>query len=86
MTGEALQIIGEIGHVRLEPGDVLIVTCPHAITREAHARIQQTVASIFAGHKVIVVDSGVRIEVAREAPPQKTTEETDYDMDRYSAR
>lgn len=83
---EALQIIGEIGHVRLEPGDVLLITCPRAITSEMHARIRQAVEAVFAGHRCLVVDNGMKIEVAREAPPQKSTEESDYDMDRYSAR
>jgi hypothetical protein len=88
---QALQIIGEIGHVKLEPGDILIVTTRLILTAEAHSRIRQTVESIFAGHKCIVVDSSMTIEVAREvatkSPQQeRSQDEIDYDMDRYSAR
>lgn len=65
MSDEALKIIGEIQHVRLEPDDVLIVTCPGRISDEMYTRVSATMSRLFAGHPVVVLDEGVRLEVAR---------------------
>ena len=65
MSEEALKIIGEIQHVRLEPDDVIVVTCRMPITDEMYRRIEAGVKSVFSGHRMIILDRGVRMEVAR---------------------
>ncbi|AMS41217.1 NADAR family protein [Aminobacter aminovorans] len=67
IDSKQFNIIGDIGHVRLEPGDVIVVTSPRQLPAQAMNIIRQQVGSIFAGHKCVVLDAGMKFEVARPA-------------------
>jgi hypothetical protein len=51
--------------LRLEPGDVLVLTCPDPLTFERAETLRARVKQEFPGHKVIVIDSGGSLGVVR---------------------
>lgn len=66
---EGLKIVGEIGSLRLEPDDVLIFRTPDILSDENYRRLNDSLRKVFPGHKVLFLEEGASIEVARKAPP-----------------
>lgn len=73
MADEALKIIGEIQHVRLQPGDVIIANCNDILSVEQQQRLRQFVIDVFPDHKVIVLDKRVSLNVARREPASEVS-------------
>ncbi|WP_192246177.1 hypothetical protein [Mesorhizobium silamurunense] len=62
----ALQIVGEIGKIALQPGDVLVVSCPMAISIATRDLIAETIARVFPGYSSLLLSDGAKLEVARQ--------------------
>lgn len=62
---EGLRIVGEIQHVRLHPGDVIVITVAEHLTVESAGMIRRHVERVFPDHASLVLDAGMRLEVAR---------------------
>lgn len=82
---ETLKIIGEIGKISLQPGDVMVITSPVSIGVDACHRMIKQVTAIFPGHQVIFLDSGVKIEVARTASARRVYLDLDGVMADFDA-
>jgi hypothetical protein len=51
--------------LRLEPGDVIVYKAQRALTQDTQAWIQETLASTFPGHKVVILDDRGDLTVVR---------------------
>lgn len=56
---------GEIHVLRLQPGDVLVLTADYDITWAEADRIRQTLMYKFPDHEVVVLSPGLELSVAR---------------------
>ena len=59
-----LTVAGDVQRLALQPGDVVIVRVSEHISVETATRIRDYCRSAFEGHEVIVLGSGMSIEVA----------------------
>lgn len=66
---EGLKIVGEISSLRLEPGDVLIFRTPDVLSDAQCRRLDESLRRVFPEHKVLLLEDGASIEVARKAQP-----------------
>lgn len=67
---EAIQIIGsmEIGNLRLQAGDILVIKTDRVTTPEADKRIRNNLGPILPqGVKVLVINPGVELSVITKA-------------------
>lgn len=62
---EALQIIGDISKVDLQPGDVVVVKLARALTQAAGDKLAELVQPYFPDHQVLVLSDGIDLEVVR---------------------
>lgn len=51
--------------LRLEPGDILIVTPDHELTKEQADYVQSRFAGKLPGHEVLVVSDSIKLSVIR---------------------
>jgi hypothetical protein len=56
--------------VRLEPGDVVIMTSDRALSQATVARLRSSVEELLPGNKVLVIGDGLGMKVLRGAKPQ----------------
>lgn len=61
-----LTIKGDIEVLRLQPGDILIVTTTRPLTAEQASILHKQVTEFAPGHKIAVCSSDLRITAARE--------------------
>lgn len=66
MTNE-LEEVPAVKLLRLEPGDVLVVETDTILSNESSRRIGSLIEREFPGHRVVVLDAGTRLKVARGA-------------------
>ena len=65
----ALQALTEVQSVevaRVGPTDVLVLECPGQLSQSAHARIKETLDSIWPGRKAVVLEHGAHFRIVRE--------------------
>lgn len=55
--------IQDLRRVRLEPGDILVLTYPGRLSLAGHDAIRTTFNSIFPGHRIIVLEDGMSLGV-----------------------
>jgi hypothetical protein len=58
----------DVQRLRLDPGDVIVLTSRRAITAESGRKIRQLAEEIFVGHRVMIL-SELEIKVAGAGPP-----------------
>jgi hypothetical protein len=58
--------IGEVKRLSLKPNDVIIVKSSRMLTMSQRQEIMASTQQVFAGHKVIVLQAPLDIEVAGE--------------------
>lgn len=66
---EALQIVGDIATMRLQPGDVIVVRVESHLTSSQSVMLRDHVNAHFPGFKVLVLDAGMELQVARRHEP-----------------
>lgn len=62
---DELTIKGDVEVLRLQPGDIIVVTLDGRHGREAVSRIGEQVRERFPDHEVLVAD-GVRLSIQRD--------------------
>lgn len=67
MTGEALRIIGDLGKISVRPDDVVVVKVERPLTVEQVDRLHDRVAPYFPMNKVLILDAGIDLKIARRA-------------------
>jgi len=70
----ALQIVGEINKLDLQPNDILILTTQWGLTKsqvdELRERLGAALAQMGCTNKFIILTSGLRMEVLRPEKPE----------------
>lgn len=62
--GEHFELmIGELQRVELKPGDVFVIHCDMLLTEEAIQGMRDAWDRLMPGHKVIILDKGMRLGV-----------------------
>lgn len=62
--GEAeIRFLGDMERLSLKPGDVLVISSPHELTRESLEGIEAEVGGHFPGHKCCVLAPGLRLGI-----------------------
>lgn len=56
-------MIGELQRVELKPGDVFVIHCDMLLTEEAIQVMRDAWDRLMPGHKVIILDKGMRLGV-----------------------
>lgn len=56
----------EVLVAKIEPNDVLVVRCAQVLTKEQYRYIGKTLANVFPNNKIVIFDSGLTFEIARE--------------------
>jgi hypothetical protein len=64
-----LRAVQRIEHLRLEPGDILIMTSDRALSHDTVARLRSSVEELLPGNKVLVIGDGLGMKVLRGAKP-----------------
>lgn len=54
---------GEMRRVVVQPGDVLVVSCPTALSPQQRDRLRQELAEVFPIARAMVLEAGVTIGV-----------------------
>lgn len=63
----ALQIVGDIGKIALQPGDVLVVTVASTVlSLSDRDHIEAALHRVFPDHKALILEGGAKLEVARK--------------------
>lgn len=65
MNAEDVLPLEHLQVLRLELGDVLVLTFPGELTFEMAAKIRERIVGEFPGHKVLIIDSGASMGVIR---------------------
>jgi len=65
MTEVELTIKGEVEVLRLQPGDVIVVTIHERMSRQQSDRVSEQVKARFPGHEVVLAQ-GLSLSVKRE--------------------
>lgn len=64
-----IDLIREMAVLKLEAGDVLVVTCDRDLPHEAMERVESWVSAKVGGHPVLVLAGGLKLGALRAAPP-----------------
>lgn len=65
---EALEIVGGLAKLQLQPGDVLVLSVPQRLSMEIADRLTAVLHERFgADQKVLVLDGGISLQVVRAA-------------------
>ncbi len=67
--------------LKIQPGDTIIITAPGSLSDLAYERISQTVQEVFPGHKVIVLEEGLKIITARIEERPDSSQRAGEDID-----
>ncbi|MBP0634893.1 hypothetical protein [Cupriavidus sp. AcVe19-6a] len=59
-------LVQSVSLLRLEPGDVLVVTAHGPLSQDVRDRIRDAFRGLVPGHPIAVIDSGLRLCVVRE--------------------
>jgi hypothetical protein len=59
----ALPAATTITRASLRPGDVVVIECQQQLTPATAVHIRDTLKQIWPDHKVLVIDSGVRLRI-----------------------
>ena len=79
--------VARVGRAGLLPGDVVVVECPRELSRNQSAFVTGHLEKIWPGHRVLILDAGMRIHVVRETDLPKIPDEapSNYAARRYMA-
>jgi regulator of RNase E activity RraA len=55
----------EVRILRLEPGDVLLITCPQRVDDAMYGEITERMAVMFPGHRCALLDGGLGLDIMR---------------------
>lgn len=58
-----LKIEGEVRKLRIEEGDVIVITLKDRVSVEAINQIKEYIEREFKGHKCLVLDNGTSLNV-----------------------
>jgi len=64
--GDDLPEVQTVSQLRLEPGDVLVVTAKGPLSQDVRDRIRDAFHDLVPGHPIAVIDAGLRLCVVRE--------------------
>lgn len=64
--------VEEVRALRIQPGDILIMRVPGELPLVAHESIRTQLKELFPGHKCLVLEFGLELNVAREKAPGAT--------------
>ena len=64
----ALPAVKSIEIANLKPNDVIVFELDHMLSAEVIERIKTSAEQIWPGRKVVVLDQGMRMHIAREHP------------------
>lgn len=64
----ALIAVEAVKILRLEPGDTIVLRVPFPMRGESLRNLSAIWAKQFVGHKTVVLDSGMDVEIVREQP------------------
>lgn len=65
-SGLAYDILGDIKKVSLNPGDVVLIEHHIPMARNDLAVIQKQFELVFPGHKVVVMQAGMKMKVVEQ--------------------
>lgn len=60
---DEIHFLGEIQSMALQPDDIVVVSTQARLSTDAHASIKRMAQEVFHGHKVVVIDDGLRLGV-----------------------
>lgn len=56
-----IRFLGDVQRLRLEPGDIIVITSPSDLSAFEVQRIAEKVGKALPGHQVIVMGGGAKI-------------------------
>lgn len=57
----------QVRKLRLEPGDSIVLHYKGLVSPQLGARLREQLSSLFPGHRIIVLDSGMELGLVRES-------------------
>lgn len=61
----------EVAKLALQPGDTLVVRCPHELKVEQGRQIAEHLKNVFPGHKILVFPAAFSLEIVRPGEQPK---------------
>ena len=61
----AMPAVTSIAVAKVEPDDVIVLECDHALSAETAERIQQYASQVWPGRKIIVLGDGLKMRIAK---------------------
>lgn len=70
---EGLREVASIQLASFKPGDVLVLECQGQLDEWQYLSLSSTIEHVFPGHRVIVLEDGATLKVARAVQPEKVS-------------
>lgn len=67
-NAEEIRFLGDVQRLALQPGDVLVLSCPVKLSDAAVASISEVMTACFPNHKGIILQDGMQIGVIGAEP------------------
>jgi hypothetical protein len=65
----AVLFLGDLQRLRLEPGDLLVLSTDQRLSMETAERLRSTLATATGDRRVLVLDCGLKLGVLANAEP-----------------
>lgn len=62
-NNEHVMYLGEMHKLRLNPGDVLVLSCDHMLSDLVAGRIRTIIQEKFPGHEILVLSGGMKLGI-----------------------